>query len=141
MWKIAWLSLASLPLKTEILPRFVFFLSTRYSHRHGPVNRICVGVAIRLFTQAFVLRNPRKNTAYHSMTARKIFSETIFKQKTSFHVKNRVNTPLVSLILRRRFFNKKDSTAEHGCIPSIRQDDQAIKYSYACIHAIRIEKF
>ena len=101
MWKIVRLSLASRPLKTAILPRFLFLLSTSYSHRHGPVNAVCVGVAVRLFTQVFVSRNPRKNTAYHSMTARKIFSETIFKQKTSFHVKNGVITPLVSLGLRR----------------------------------------
>ena len=100
MWKIAWLSLASRPLKTEILPRFLFLLCTRYSHR-GPLTHICVEVAIRLFTQVFVSRNPRKNTAYHSMTARKIFSETTFKQKTSFHVKNGVITPPVSLVLRR----------------------------------------
>ena len=66
-----------------------------------PVYRVCVGVAIRLFTQVLVLRNPRENTAYHSMTARKIFSETIFKQKTSFHVKNEVTTPLVNVGLRR----------------------------------------
>ena len=66
-----------------------------------PVDGICMEVAIRLFTQVFVSRNPRKNTAYHSMTARKIFAETIFKQKTSFHVKNGVITLLVSLVLRR----------------------------------------
>jgi len=77
MWKMARLSLASLPLKTESFPLLRF--ATRCSH-HGSLKEKCVEEAIYINRQVFVSQNPRENvSAGRNAPSEKFFGMQIFK--------------------------------------------------------------